>query len=119
MVNPFSWNTLADTIWIDQPVGELQMQCLGRTKDANAHLPLGTGFSTSDTNGYGEFASAVGHERSLINLLVADEDQMAEDFVRQTRCSFRQIVLTFPAAWIPQESRQGLPQSRNPATLPY
>ncbi|KAI0634125.1 alpha/beta-hydrolase [Trametes polyzona] len=30
--NPFSWNTLADTIWIDQPVG--------------------TGFSTSDTKGY-------------------------------------------------------------------
>ncbi|KAI0672407.1 alpha/beta-hydrolase [Trametes maxima] len=42
--NPFSWNTLADTIWIDQPVG--------------------TGFSTSDRKGY-----------------VADEDQMAEDFL--------------------------------------
>ncbi|KAI0643827.1 alpha/beta-hydrolase [Trametes meyenii] len=42
--NPFSWNTLADTIWIDQPVG--------------------TGFSTSDRRGY-----------------VADEDQMAEDFL--------------------------------------
>ncbi|KAI0753313.1 alpha/beta-hydrolase [Daedaleopsis nitida] len=32
VVNPFSWNTLADTIWIDQPVG--------------------TGFSTADTTGY-------------------------------------------------------------------
>lgn len=21
VLNPFSWNTLADTIWIDQPVG--------------------------------------------------------------------------------------------------
>ncbi|KAI0822442.1 alpha/beta-hydrolase [Trametes gibbosa] len=42
--NPFSWNTLADTIWIDQPVG--------------------TGFSTADAKGY-----------------VADEDQMAEDFL--------------------------------------
>ncbi|KAJ7776554.1 alpha/beta-hydrolase [Mycena maculata] len=31
-LNQFSWNTLADTIWIDQPVG--------------------TGFSTSDTTGY-------------------------------------------------------------------
>ncbi|KAK7691074.1 hypothetical protein QCA50_006177 [Cerrena zonata] len=30
--NPFSWNTLADAIWIDQPVG--------------------TGYSTSDTTGY-------------------------------------------------------------------
>ncbi|KAI0749833.1 alpha/beta-hydrolase [Daedaleopsis nitida] len=30
--NPFSWNTLADTIWIDQPVG--------------------TGFSTADSTGY-------------------------------------------------------------------
>ncbi|KAI9056434.1 alpha/beta-hydrolase [Trametes sanguinea] len=44
VVNPYSWNTLADTIWIDQPVG--------------------TGFSTADTKGY-----------------VADEDQMAEDFL--------------------------------------
>ncbi|KAH9848633.1 alpha/beta-hydrolase [Lenzites betulinus] len=42
--NPYSWNVLADTIWIDQPVG--------------------TGFSTADTKGY-----------------VADEDQMAEDFL--------------------------------------
>ncbi|EIW53480.1 alpha/beta-hydrolase [Trametes versicolor FP-101664 SS1] len=32
VLNPFSWNTLADTIWIDQPVG--------------------TGFSTSDAKGY-------------------------------------------------------------------
>ncbi|KAJ7610136.1 alpha/beta-hydrolase, partial [Roridomyces roridus] len=31
-INEFSWNTLADTIWIDQPVG--------------------TGFSTADTKGY-------------------------------------------------------------------
>ncbi|KAJ7027721.1 alpha/beta-hydrolase [Mycena alexandri] len=31
-INEFSWNTLADTIWIDQPVG--------------------TGFSTSDSTGY-------------------------------------------------------------------
>ncbi|KAJ6537847.1 alpha/beta-hydrolase [Mycena capillaripes] len=31
-INGFSWNTLADTIWIDQPVG--------------------TGFSTSDSTGY-------------------------------------------------------------------
>ncbi|KAI8990743.1 alpha/beta-hydrolase [Trametes punicea] len=44
VVNPYSWNTLADTIWIDQPVG--------------------TGLSTADTKGY-----------------VADEDQMAEDFL--------------------------------------
>ncbi|KAH9929043.1 alpha/beta-hydrolase, partial [Epithele typhae] len=32
VTNPFSWNTLADTIWIDQPVG--------------------TGFSTADNEGY-------------------------------------------------------------------
>ncbi|KAI0705478.1 alpha/beta-hydrolase [Earliella scabrosa] len=32
VVNPFGWNALADTIWIDQPVG--------------------TGFSTSDAKGY-------------------------------------------------------------------
>ncbi|RPD76193.1 alpha/beta-hydrolase [Lentinus tigrinus ALCF2SS1-7] len=32
VLNPYSWNTLADTIWIDQPVG--------------------TGFSTSDSKGY-------------------------------------------------------------------
>ncbi|KAF7358042.1 Alpha/beta-hydrolase [Mycena venus] len=31
-INEFSWNTLADTIWVDQPVG--------------------TGFSTSDSKGY-------------------------------------------------------------------
>ncbi|EIW53478.1 alpha/beta-hydrolase [Trametes versicolor FP-101664 SS1] len=31
-LNPYSWNTLADTIWMDQPVG--------------------TGFSTSDSKGY-------------------------------------------------------------------
>ncbi|KAI0372398.1 alpha/beta-hydrolase [Pilatotrama ljubarskyi] len=42
--NPFSWHTLADTVWIDQPVG--------------------TGFSTSDSKGY-----------------VADEDEMAQDFL--------------------------------------
>ncbi|CDO75095.1 hypothetical protein BN946_scf185010.g20 [Trametes cinnabarina] len=61
VVNPLSWNTLADTIWIDQPVG--------------------TGFSTADTKGYGmvvlPFPS--GNPCNLLSL-VADEDQMAEDF---------------------------------------
>ncbi|KAJ7078454.1 alpha/beta-hydrolase [Mycena belliarum] len=42
--NDFSWNKLADTIWVDQPVG--------------------TGYATSDINGY-----------------VPDEDQMGRDFV--------------------------------------
>ncbi|KAJ7474691.1 alpha/beta-hydrolase [Mycena latifolia] len=42
--NNYSWNQLADTFWVDQPVG--------------------TGYSTSDTDGY-----------------VPDEDQMGEDFV--------------------------------------
>ncbi|KAJ6602725.1 alpha/beta-hydrolase [Mycena vulgaris] len=42
--NNFSWNKLADTFWIDQPVG--------------------TGYATSDANGY-----------------VPDEDQMGRDFV--------------------------------------
>ncbi|KAF8576822.1 alpha/beta-hydrolase [Ramaria rubella] len=41
--NPFGWNQLADTIWIDQPVG--------------------TGFSTADSQGY-----------------IFSEDQMGEDF---------------------------------------
>ncbi|KAI0327526.1 alpha/beta-hydrolase [Cubamyces sp. BRFM 1775] len=56
VTNPYSWNTLADTIWIDQPVG--------------------TGFSTSDTHGY-----------------VADEDQMAEDFLG----FLRNLVKIFPS----------------------
>ncbi|KAK7018465.1 Alpha/beta-hydrolase [Favolaschia claudopus] len=42
--NNFSWHKLADTVWIDQPVG--------------------TGYSTSDANGY-----------------VSDQDQMGRDFV--------------------------------------
>ncbi|KAI1792416.1 alpha/beta-hydrolase [Ganoderma leucocontextum] len=44
VANSFSWNTLADTIWIDQPVG--------------------TGYSTSDRQGY-----------------ITNEDQMGEDFL--------------------------------------
>ncbi|TBU63430.1 alpha/beta-hydrolase [Dichomitus squalens] len=55
-VNPYSWNKLADTIWIDQPVG--------------------TGFSTADTTGY-----------------VADEDQMAVDFIN----FLRNLVKVFPS----------------------
>ncbi|KAJ7453068.1 alpha/beta-hydrolase [Mycena galericulata] len=54
--NNFSWNTLADTFWIDQPVG--------------------TGYSTSDANGY-----------------VLDEDQMALDFVQ----FLSNIVKIFPS----------------------
>ncbi|KAJ7574418.1 Alpha/Beta hydrolase protein [Mycena floridula] len=42
--NNFSWHEIADYIWIDQPVG--------------------TGFSTADTDGY-----------------IADDDQMGEDFM--------------------------------------
>lgn len=42
--NNYSWNKVADYIWIDQPVG--------------------TGFSTADSNGY-----------------IADDDQMAQDFL--------------------------------------
>ncbi|PIL29186.1 hypothetical protein GSI_09235 [Ganoderma sinense ZZ0214-1] len=55
-VNPYSWNQLADTIWIDQPVG--------------------TGFSTADSTGY-----------------VADEDQMAEDFIN----FLQNLVKVFPS----------------------
>ncbi|KAF7307471.1 Alpha/beta-hydrolase [Mycena indigotica] len=54
--NKFSWNKLADTIWIDQPVG--------------------TGYSTSDANGY-----------------VPDEDQMGQDFVQ----FLSNIVKIFPS----------------------
>ena len=56
--NDFSWNNLADTIWIDQPVGELI--CCLKTGMERRHIlsvplfpPIGTGFSTSDTTGYG------------------------------------------------------------------
>jgi hypothetical protein len=48
-INQFSWNTLADTIWIDQPVGKYPqfIYCV-------THLSFtGTGFSTSDSKGYG------------------------------------------------------------------
>ncbi|KAJ7479822.1 alpha/beta-hydrolase [Mycena latifolia] len=54
--NNFSWNKLADTFWIDQPVG--------------------TGYSTSDANGY-----------------VPDEDQMGRDFVE----FLSNIVKIFPS----------------------
>ncbi|KAJ7186610.1 Alpha/Beta hydrolase protein, partial [Mycena filopes] len=54
--NNFSWNDLADTIWVDQPVG--------------------TGYSTSDANGY-----------------VPDEDQMGRDFVE----FLSNIVKIFPS----------------------
>ena len=58
--NNFSWNNLADTIWIDQPVGELV--CRLKTGLQGRHIlsvplfpPIGTGFSTSDTTGYGMY----------------------------------------------------------------
>ncbi|KAF8917843.1 alpha/beta-hydrolase [Mucidula mucida] len=54
--NNFSWNRIADYVWVDQPVG--------------------TGFSTADTEGY-----------------IADEDQMGEDFVHGL---FGKLVKVFP-----------------------
>ncbi|OJT10630.1 Carboxypeptidase sxa2 [Trametes pubescens] len=42
VTNPYSWNTLADTIWIDQPVG--------------------TGFSTSSSKGYVDDEDQVAHD---------------------------------------------------------
>ncbi|KAJ7487265.1 alpha/beta-hydrolase [Mycena galericulata] len=54
--NNFSWNNLADTFWIDQPVG--------------------TGYSTSDADGY-----------------VPDEEQMGQDFVE----FLSNIVKIFPS----------------------
>ncbi|OJT06591.1 Pheromone-processing carboxypeptidase KEX1 [Trametes pubescens] len=56
VLNPYSWNTLADTVWMDQPVG--------------------TGFSTSDSKGY-----------------AADEDQIAEDFLK----FLTNLVKVFPS----------------------
>ena len=56
--NSFSWNNLADTIWVDQPVGKLIGKL--KTRKQGRHVlsgpffpPTGTGFSTSDTTGYG------------------------------------------------------------------
>ncbi|KAJ6536096.1 Alpha/Beta hydrolase protein [Mycena capillaripes] len=50
--NNYSWHQLADTVWVDQPVG--------------------TGYSTSD---------ATGPQKLTLCLLVPDEDQMGKDFV--------------------------------------
>lgn len=66
VLNNFSWNHLADTIWIDQPVGMCKAHLVlarglrGRPRASQAvspnavMLPLtGTGFSTADSTGYG------------------------------------------------------------------
>jgi carboxypeptidase D len=60
--NQFSWDKLADAIWVDQPVG--------------------TGFSTADTTGYSTYNLFSGNYRSDVdNSPVANEDQMGQDFV--------------------------------------
>ncbi|THU97262.1 alpha/beta-hydrolase [Dendrothele bispora CBS 962.96] len=56
VTNNFSWNHLADVIWVDQPVG--------------------TGFSTSDADGY-----------------VSGDDQLGEDFVQ----FLSNVVRVFPS----------------------
>ena len=62
--NNYSWDKLADYVWIDQPVG--------------------TGYSTADKSGYGEFLS-ICMSRICAHVApcdtVADEDQMGVDFV--------------------------------------
>ncbi|CDO76988.1 hypothetical protein BN946_scf184298.g15 [Trametes cinnabarina] len=66
--NNFSWNHLADVIWVDQPVGtDARNRCFPRT---------GTGFSTADSTGY-----------------VPDEDQTGEDFLG----FLSNIVKVFPS----------------------
>ncbi len=55
VLNPFSWNSLADTIWIDQPVGAHFTLGFGSSRCADGRY-VGTGFSTSDAKGYGEFS---------------------------------------------------------------
>ncbi|THH00602.1 hypothetical protein EW026_g1946 [Hermanssonia centrifuga] len=60
--NNFSWDHLADYIWVDQPVG--------------------TGFSTCDEQGFGMLPLAISAYSFGTDLAstVADEDQMGEDF---------------------------------------
>lgn len=41
MHNNFSWNTLADTIWIDQPVGAYSMSTILRKAQQKLVLTLG------------------------------------------------------------------------------
>ncbi|KAJ7812412.1 Alpha/Beta hydrolase protein, partial [Mycena olivaceomarginata] len=63
-INEFSWNSLADTIWVDQPVG--------------------TGFSTLDSTGYGAhlfLPLPIFLTRSCTCHTVPDEDQTGEDFI--------------------------------------
>lgn len=52
--NPNSWDTLADTIWIDQPVGKSCFHSRYHLCITECTNKLGTGWSTTDTNGYRE-----------------------------------------------------------------
>lgn len=79
--NPFSWSSLADTIWIDQPVGaplpKISATVLLCLQGLDSRPPIAL-----DTVRLHIYEFPLLFSTLLEGNLVPDEDQMAEDFLQ-------------------------------------
>ena len=96
--NWYSWDRLADYVWVDQPV------CVFNSSPnytfwshGSALLPSGVGFATVDNTGFGMLSPLIHVHRSsyVVARIVADEDQMGVDFVRVVHPSCLMFTIIF------------------------